>query len=214
MRNDNGDNYSASKLIGGLMLAVVVFMGGIFILLWDGPAIELALILLFIVGVPGFIFLKIFLGERRAELLSERGRYRAAWVERADTEPDNKGYFTLVFRFEDDGELLEHRTHQKLKKLYVGKRLVILSDPFDAKNYRVIMDTLDDRDAIAAMLDRQAAADGVEEEYSGPLNDAMLLQEKREAKIAKSRGESKRSSAARGRSSGKKKKSSKGKKKK
>lgn len=185
------NRYQLSTFIGIFMLVIVLFMGGIFLALGrDEPPVYKFVFLSLVIGIPLFIFLKVLHAEHAAVQLSERGVYRAARLESAETEPGSDGRFKYVFRFEDDGGLLEHTTAEKPKKDDVGKRLLIQVDPLKKGNYRVMMDTLGDSPAIENALARQAEADGAEEEYDGPLNDAMLVQEREESARRRESGSS------------------------
>ena len=134
----------------------------------------------FIPGLWLFLALHTDLREYRFD---KTGTRRSALLERVQNDPRRSGTVILSLRFDDTGERFDWYTRTQVGPEQAGKRLWVLVDKSSAERLRPLLRTLGEATP-------PRPADDGEKVFDGPLNDAMLVQEREESARRRESGSS------------------------
>ena len=170
------EDFKATRVAGIILFLISAFMVGVFFLSGGahGPAAFKVVFLGMAIGIPAYIFLKVFLGELHDAQRDLRGEKRSAVLEAVGPDPKRTGHLLLTLRYDGTGESFTYGTNVQIDQSSLGKRLWVIVDSENEKNREVLLNTLGE----AAPPAPERGDDG---EYGGPLNDAMLEQARDEA---------------------------------
>ena len=164
---NKNDDYFLSKVLGLFFLAFDAFMLGVMLLVTRGrgETVFKVVFAALVLGVTGYIFLKVFLAEHAAAREIERSEKLDAVVEKYKSVNGKSGVYSLRLRA-DDGRSFERVMQGGAEAFRPGQRLRI----------RLI-----GKDGDFAVMEA-AEVDGADEfsRPDDPLNDAVLVQERQE----------------------------------